>query len=259
MQLPIYQVDAFASRPFEGNPAAVCPLDAWLDDQTLQCIAAENNLSETAFFVPDEHGYQLRWFTPEVEVDLCGHATLASAWVLMHELNYDKDVIHFSTRSGRLSVKRSAHGLEMDFPCRPPQSCAVPDGLLDALGIEAASVLSADDYIVVIEDESLIPHLHPDLSRLKGLPNRGVAVTAPGKEVDFVSRWFGPNVGVSEDPVTGSAHTALTPYWAQRLGKNQLSARQGGSRRGYLHCAMAGDRVLISGTAVVYMRGTIYL
>lgn len=259
MQLPLYQVDAFASKPFEGNPAAVCPLDAWLDDATLQNIAAENNLSETAFFVPDEHGYHLRWFTPEVEVDLCGHATLASAWVLMHELNYPNDVIHFSTRSGRLSVRRSPHGLEMDFPSRPPQSCAIPDGLLDALGVEAATVLSSDDYIVVVEDENLIPRLAPDLARLKGLPHRGVAVTAPSKTLDFVTRWFGPNVGVSEDPVTGSAHTALAPYWAQRLGKTQLRAQQGGARRGYLHCEVAGDRVLISGNAVVTLRGHLYL
>lgn len=259
MQFPIYQVDAFASRPFEGNPAAVCPLEAWLDDKTLQSIAAENNLSETAFFVPEQDGYHLRWFTPEIEVDLCGHATLASAWVLMHELHYPHDVIHFSTRSGRLSVRRSPHGLEMDFPSRPPQACATPDGLLDALGIESASVLSADDYIVVVDDAALIPLLTPDLARLKGLPNRGIAVTAPGTEVDFISRWFGPNVGVSEDPVTGSAHTALAPYWAQRLGKTQLRAQQGGARRGLLHCETAGDRVLIAGHAVVCMRGTFFI
>lgn len=257
MKLPIYQVDAFAARPFEGNPAAVCPLDAWLDDATLQRIAAENNLSETAFFVPEGEGYRLRWFTPGVEVDLCGHATLASAWVLFNQLGHAADAIHFHTRSGVLSVRRRGDALEMDFPSRPPRACVPPPGLLEALGVAQADVLEADDYIVVVDDESTVMRLTPDFARLKGLPNRGVAVTAPGKSVDFVSRWFGPNVAVDEDPVTGSAHTALAPYWAGRLGKDQLTARQGGARQGHLTCAMAGERVLLSGTAALYLSGTI--
>lgn len=259
MELTIFQVDAFADSPFQGNPAAVCPLDAWLDDERLQAIAEENNLSETAFVVGRDGDYRLRWFTPQVEVDLCGHATLATAWVLIHKLDDASPVLRFATHSGELSVRREGDSLAMDFPAKCPEPCATPDGLLEALGIAEAEVLKTDDYLVVVDDEKTIAALAPDFARLKGLPCRGVAVTARSQRFDFVSRWFGPNVGVNEDPVTGSAHTSLAPYWAQRLGKTRLSAEQGGARKGRLECDVRGERVVISGKAALYMSGTLHL
>jgi PhzF family phenazine biosynthesis protein len=259
MKLDIYQVDAFSQQPFGGNPAAVCPLTEWLPDEQLQNIAAENNLSETAYFVPRGDFYELRWFTPEVEVDLCGHATLAAAWVLIHQLADAPEVLRFATRSGELRVTRNGDELAMDFPAKPPQPCEPPSGLLNALGIEHAEVFAADDYIVLVDDEAQIAALTPDFARLKGLPKRGIAVTAKSTGFDFVSRWFGPNVGVNEDPVTGSAHTSLAPFWAERLGKSILTAEQGGKRRGQLRCELKGDRVIISGHAVLYLQGVIYL
>ncbi|GAB3331522.1 PhzF family phenazine biosynthesis protein [Marilutibacter aestuarii] len=257
--LELYQVDAFTDRVFGGNPAAVCPLDAWLPDATLQAIAAENNLSETAFFVPAGDGFALRWFTPAVEVDLCGHATLATAWVIVHCQDDAPALLRFSTRSGELTVARDGDALVMDFPARPPAPCNPPPTLLAALGLAGVpvQVLEADDYIVVVDDAALVASLAPDIRALAGLPNRGVAVTAPGGDVDFVSRWFGPNVGVDEDPVTGSAHTALAPYWSARLGKSRLNARQGGRRQGSLECEFAGQRVRLRGQAVVYLQGRI--
>lgn len=259
MQLDIYQVDAFSHHPFGGNPAAVCPLTEWLPDEQLQQIAAENNLSETAFFVPRGEFYELRWLTPEVEVDLCGHATLAAAWVLIHKLADAPQVLRFATRSGELRVTRNGDELAMDFPAKKPERCEPPHGMLSALGLETAEVFGTDDYIVLVEDEAQVAALAPDFARLKGLPKRGIAVTAKSTRFDFVSRWFGPNVGVNEDPVTGSAHTSLAPFWAGRLGKSQLSAEQGGQRKGQLRCELQGDRVIISGKAVLYMQGTIYL
>lgn len=259
MQLDIYQVDAFSHHPFGGNPAAVCPLTEWLPDEQLQQIAAENNLSETAFFVPRGEFYELRWLTPEVEVDLCGHATLAAAWVLIHKLADAPQVLRFATRSGELRVTRNGDELAMDFPAKKPERCEPPHGMLSALGLETAEVFCTDDYIVLVEDEAQVATLAPDFARLKGLPKRGIAVTAKSTRFDFVSRWFGPNVGVNEDPVTGSAHTSLAPFWAERLGKPQLSAEQGGQRKGQLRCELQGDRVIISGKAVLYMQGTIYL
>ena len=259
MKLDIYQVDAFSQSPFGGNPAAVCPLTEWLSDEQLQAIAAENNLSETAYFVPRGECYELRWFTPEIEVDLCGHATLAAAWVLIHQLADAPEVLRFATRSGELRVTRNGDELAMDFPAKLPQPCEPPDGMLSALGIEQADVFSTDDYIVLLEDEAQVAALTPDFARLKGLPKRGIAVTAKSARFDFISRWFGPNVGVNEDPVTGSAHTSLAPFWAERLGKNRLTAEQGGKRRGQLRCELKGDRVIISGHGVLYLQGTIYL
>lgn len=259
MQLDIYQVDAFSQHAFGGNPAAVCPLTEWLTDEQLQHIAAENNLSETAFFVPRGDLYELRWFTPEVEVDLCGHATLAAAWVLIHKLPDAPAVLRFATRSGELRVTRNGDELAMDFPARQPERCEPPSGMLSALGIENAQVFGTDDYIVLVEDEAQVAALAPDFARLRGLPKRGIAVTARSTRFDFVSRWFGPNVGVNEDPVTGSAHTSLAPLWAERLGKSQLTAEQGGTRKGQLRCELQGDRVIISGKAVLYMQGVIYL
>jgi len=259
VKLDIYQVDAFSQSPFGGNPAAVCPLTEWLSDEQLQAIAAENNLSETAYFVPRGECYELRWFTPEIEVDLCGHATLAAAWVLIHQLADAPEVLRFATRSGELRVTRNGDELAMDFPAKLPQPCEPPDGMLSALGIEQADVFSTDDYIVLLEDEAQVAALTPDFARLKGLPKRGIAVTAKSARFDFISRWFGPNVGVNEDPVTGSAHTSLAPFWAERLGKNRLTAEQGGKRRGQLRCELKGDRVIISGHGVLYLQGTIYL
>ncbi|TFY86916.1 PhzF family phenazine biosynthesis protein [Pseudomonas kairouanensis] len=259
MKLDIYQVDAFSQHVFGGNPAAVCPLTEWPSDDLLQSIAAENNLSETAYFVPRGDIYELRWFTPEVEVDLCGHATLAAAWVLIHQLQGAPHVLRFATRSGELRVMRNGDELAMDFPARQPERCEPPAGLLEALGIEQAEVYGTDDYIVLVDDEAQVAALKPDFARLRGLPRRGVAVTAKSARFDFISRWFGPNVGVNEDPVTGSAHTSLAPFWAERLGKSQLSAEQGGQRRGQLRCELKGERVIISGHAVLYLQGTIYL
>ena len=259
MKLDIYQVDAFSQHVFGGNPAAVCPLTEWLPDEQLHNIAAENNLSETAFFVPRGEFYELRWLTPEVEVDLCGHATLAAAWVLIHQLGNAPDVLRFATRSGELRVTRNGDELAMDFPAKQPQRCEPPSGMLSALGIENAHVFGTDDYLVVVDDEAQVAALTPDFARLKGLPKRGIAVTAQSTRFDFISRWFGPNVGINEDPVTGSAHTSLAPLWAERLGKQQLTAEQGGKRRGQLRCELKGDRVIISGKAALYMQGTLYL
>lgn len=257
MDIDLYQVDAFASRAFEGNPAAVCPLNEWLDDATLQAIAAENNLSETAFFVREGEQYHLRWFTPAVEVDLCGHATLASAWVIYHELGAQGDRLRFTTRSGELRVSRSSEGLTMDFPAKQPNPMTRPEAVLRALGLEDGDVVMTDDILVAVEDESIVAGLSPDMAQLSTLPGRGVVVSAPGRDFDFVSRWFGPKVGVEEDPVTGSAHTSLTPYWAKRLDKPKLTARQGGTRQGQLICELQGDRVILTGEAAPYLRGTI--
>lgn len=259
MEIDLYQVDAFARRPFEGNPAAVCPLTEWLDDATLQAIAAENNLSETAFFVREGAGYRLRWFTPVAEVDLCGHATLASAWAIFNELGEEGETLRFATRSGELRVSRTEEGLAMDFPAKRPEPMADPEPVLAALGLAQGDVVMTDDILVVVEDEATIASLVPDIAKLATLPGRGVAVSAPGRDFDFVSRWFGPKVGVEEDPVTGSAHTSLVPYWAGRLGKTKLTARQGGARQGQLTCEWVGDRVILIGQVAPYLRGTIRL
>lgn len=260
MKLKQYQVDAFARRVFEGNPAAICPLDAWLDDDILQAIAAENNLAETAYFVQMKRGFHLRWFTPVAEVDLCGHATLASAHVLFEELGYTEQAIEFATRGGRLVVARQDGLLVMDFPAQPPAPCAVPTALLDALGQPPREVLAAADYVVVFDDAATVRTLAPDLAMLNTLDLRGVCVTAPGvsgTEVDFVSRFFAPKYGIPEDPVTGSAHCELAPYWAGRLGKNSLTAFQASKRGGDVLCEVRGDRVILSGSAVTFMVGEI--
>jgi len=257
MKLRQFQIDAFATRVFEGNPAAVVPLDRWLPDATLQAIAVENNLSETAFFVPEGEAYRLRWFSPGGEIDLCGHATLASAWVLFELLGYAGRAIAFDTRSGRLVVKRDGERLAMDFPAIPAQPCPVPAALLAGLKRQPVEVLAADDYFAVFESEADIRALVPDLAELSRLDRRGVCVTAPGKSVDFVSRFFGPKWGIPEDPVTGSAHCTLAPYWATRLGKSRFIARQLSRRGGELHCELRGERVIIAGSAVKFMEGEI--
>ncbi|AIA75170.1 PhzF family phenazine biosynthesis protein [Vreelandella sp. 21] len=260
MNIDLYQVDAFASKPFEGNPAAVCPLETWLDDALLQAIATENNLSETAFFVPTESGYHLRWFTPSVEVDLCGHATLAAAWVIFNVLGDSAETLQFETRSGQLLVQRDGNELAMDFPAKVVEPLAMEAEVKAGLGInEIEALLISDDIVVVVNDVQLIESLAPDMQQLKRLPGRGIVVTAKGSDVDFVSRWFGPKVGVEEDPVTGSAHTSLAPYWAKKLGKQQLTARQGGARKGALSCEIEGDRVIIKGRVAPYLKGVITL
>lgn len=256
-RLKQYQIDAFATRVFEGNPAAVVPLDAWLDDGVLQAIAEENNLSETAFFVPSARGFHLRWFTPITEVDLCGHATLATAHVLFEILGYRQPVIIFETRSGELFVERQGSLLVMDFPAAPPQPCATPDVLVEGLGCRPVETLAAADYVCVFETEESIRALTPNFGKLSELDLRGVIVTAPGRDVDFVSRFFAPKLGISEDPVTGAAHCELTPYWAVRLGKNRLSARQVSKRGGEIFCEVEGERVRLAGQAVTFMEAEI--
>lgn len=259
MQIRQYQVDAFARRPFAGNPAAVCPLIDWPDDGLLQAIAEENNLSETAFFVPSSKGFRLRWFTPSAEVDLCGHATLASAHVLFAILGYPESSITFETRSGDLRVQRRDDLYQMDFPAQPAQSCEAPAALIEGLGLRPAEVLASADYLAVFADEDAVRAITPDHHFLAQLDRRGVIVTAPGRDVDFVSRFFAPKFGVPEDPVTGSAHCALAPYWAGRLGKSPLVARQISKRGGDLLCELSDDRVLISGAAVTVMVSTLTL
>ncbi len=258
MKLDLYQVDAFASKLFEGNPAAVCPLGKWLPDEVLQNIAMENNLSETAYFVPSDGSYRLRWFTPEAEVDLCGHATLASAHVLYNHLGYKKDEIVFESNSGTLRVSREGELIRMDFPAADVQPADMPDKLSEALGVESGEVYRDTDYLVVVDDEEAVRSLDPNYFLLKRVEGtRGVIVTAPGEEVDFVSRFFAPAVGVDEDPVTGSAHTMLTPYWAERLGRRELVGRQLSRRGGEVYCRLLDGRVEIAGKAVTYLRGSI--
>jgi PhzF family phenazine biosynthesis protein len=257
MDIPIYQIDAFTSRVFSGNPAAVCPLREWLDDSVLQNIAAENNLSETAFFVPIEEGYHIRWFTPVAEVDLCGHATLASAFVIFTQLDPSMAQVAFRSRSGILTVEKEGDLLSMDFPSQPPRACEAPADLLEGLRQKPLDVLSSEDYFVVFSSEEDIRALEPDMTKLKRVDLRGIIVTAPGDSADFVSRFFAPKFGIAEDPVTGSAHCALIPYWAEKLNKQDLTAHQVSRRGGELFCSNRGDRVKIAGRAVKYMDGMI--
>jgi len=259
MQIPIYQVDAFSGRVFGGNPAAVCPLETWLSDEQMQSIARENNLSETAFFLPEGDGYRLRWFTPGVEVDLCGHATLATAHVIFRHISPELSRVSFQTRSGQLIVTRNGDRLTMDFPSRPPGPVEVHPQLVPALGAEPWQVLGARDYLVVYESEEQVRALQPDMAKLMDVDRFAVIVTAPGGDCDFVSRFFAPSKGVPEDPVTGSAHCTLIPYWSRRLGKKQLFARQASARGGELWCEDCGERVHISGEAAEFLQGTITL
>ncbi|KPK35730.1 MAG: isomerase [Betaproteobacteria bacterium SG8_40] len=259
MKIRQFQVDAFAHCLFEGNPAAVCPLDDWLPDRLLQSIAAENNLSETAFFVPAGQGFDLRWFTPATEVDLCGHATLASAHILFESLGYSGAAVSFNTRSGELIVKRAGKDYSMDFPAQPPQACAPPAGLKEGLGASPLEVLASQDYMAVFHSEAQVRSLTPDYSILRALDLRGVIATAPGDNVDFVSRFFAPGAGIDEDPVTGSAHCALAPYWSERLGRQRLQARQVSARGGRLECEVNGARVILKGGAVTFMQGQVLI
>ena len=257
MTIPIYQIDAFASKLFEGNPAAVCPLLRWLPDDLLQAIAAENNLSETAYFVPHGDGYHIRWFTPASEVDLCGHATLASAFVIFHFLQESSDTIRFDSRSGQLTVTRDGDWLVMNFPAQPPVPCDAPQALVQGLGRTPAACLQSEDYIAAFDSETDIKALQPDFEALKRRDRRGVIVTAPSAQYDFVARFFAPKLAVPEDPVTGSAYTQLAPYWAERLGPKRFYARQLSARGGELMCEAVDERVFIYGKAVPYLQGSI--
>jgi predicted PhzF superfamily epimerase YddE/YHI9 len=250
-----FEVHSFTDRIFHGNPAGVCPLDKWIDDALMQRIAAENNLSETAFFVPKEDHYELRWFTPTVEVDLCGHATLATVYVLFDHLGYEGDAVVFQTQSGELTAWKDGDFLVMDFPSRPAIPEDIPDHMITGLGCDIENVFKSRDYVIVFDNEQEVRDLHPDFSELEKIDCEGIIVTAPGDEVDFVSRFFAPSMGIAEDPVTGSAHSTLTPYWAERLGKRQLRARQISERGGDLWCRLEDDRVHIAGHAVLYVKG----
>jgi PhzF family phenazine biosynthesis protein len=259
LKLSIFHIDAFAENLFEGNPAAVIPLEKWLPDNLLQDIAQENNLSETAYFIKEGDEYHIRWFTPSVEVDLCGHATLASAHVIFEILGTQADKIVFHSKSGELKVARKGELIELDFPMATISKCEIPIEITRAFGKEPIEVWKSDDYIAVYENESDIVSLTPDFNILSELNCRGIAATSRGEKTDFVSRFFAPRCGINEDPVTGSAHCALMPYWANNLGKNKLSAAQLSARGGVLQCELIGARVLIAGKAVKYFEGLIEL
>jgi predicted PhzF superfamily epimerase YddE/YHI9 len=268
MKIAVYHIDAFADRVFGGNPAAVCPLNDWLSDEHLQAIAAEHNLSETAFLVGRQGCYDLRWFTPQVEVDLCGHATLAAAFVVREYLEPGCDRVRFRTKSGELAVTHESGRLAMDFPARMPAACTPPAELLDGLGRRPREVLLSRDYLAVYDTQAEVRDLAPDMRLFKCLPSLGVIATAPGgaargpaaiPAVDFISRFFAPAAGVDEDPVTGSAHCTLIPYWSRRLGKTSLFARQVSRRGGELWCTDRGERVTIAGQAVLFSQGVISL
>jgi predicted PhzF superfamily epimerase YddE/YHI9 len=259
MNIPFYQIDAFANEVFSGNPAGVCLLDEWLQDEILQSIAAENNLSETAFVVRQTNHYDLRWFTPQVEVDLCGHATLASGHVIFEFVDPGSEHVEFMSKSGNLYVDRRDGLLFLDFPSRKPVACRRPEGINVILGSTPSKVLASRDLMVVFDDEEIISTMDPDLAAVSQLDYLGVIVTAPGKNSDFVSRFFAPGVGIPEDPVTGSTHCTLVPYWAERLGKKDLHAFQLSRRGGELFCTDKDDRVSIGGRAATYLSGTIVI
>ncbi|HVE58209.1 MAG TPA: PhzF family phenazine biosynthesis protein [Pyrinomonadaceae bacterium] len=260
MNLTIYQVDAFTKEVFKGNPAAVCPLTEWLDESLMQRIALENNLAETAFFVKKGDVYEIRWFTPLAEIDLCGHATLGSAFVIFEILKTEDSFIRFhSHKSGVLEVEKQGERLILDFPSRPVSPVDAPDGLIEALGKAPKEVFKARDYFLVYESEQEILDIKPNFSKLLEVGAHGYIVTAKGDSADFVSRFFAPEVGVPEDPVTGSAHCNLIPFWAERLGKNELFARQVSARGGELFCELKGERVKIGGSAALYLKGEIYV
>ncbi len=255
MQIPIFQVDAFSSSIFSGNPAAVCPLQEWLPDATLQAIAAENNLAETAFFVPADGGHRLRWFTPACEVDLCGHATLASAYVLFTELGAKGATLRFVTKSGELTVERRGDLLVMDFPSRPPSKQTPDPTIIAAVGGSPVETLVARDYLLVYATPGEVKALSPDMQALAKMDHFAFIATARGENCDFVSRFFALAQGIPEDPATGSSHCTLIPYWAEKLSKTDLHARQISPRGGELFCRLRGDRVEIGGRAALFLRG----
>ncbi len=259
--MKIYVANAFAENKFGGNPAAVVPLGEWLSEKMMQQIAAQNNLAETAFIIPEGNDFAIRWFTPAVEVKLCGHATLAAAHIFFTHLGYDRDKITFHSKSGPLNVMKTSDGrITLDFPADEPTGTEIPDLIEPGLKIKPVAVYkSSFDYMVIANNQSEIEKLSPDFGLLKQLPSRGTIVTARGDEADFVSRCFFPQSGIDEDPVTGSAHTAMVPYWAKILGKTKLSAIQLSARRGYLDCELTGNRVLMSGHAHTYLEGDFFI
>jgi PhzF family phenazine biosynthesis protein len=257
MKIPIYQIDAFTENLFSGNPAAVCPLKEWLEESLMQHIAAENNLAETAFFVSKGDHFEIRWFTPAAEINLCGHATLASAHVLFCHLDYKGDKIIFSCKSGELIVSRAGEIITLNFPSNKPAPVSMPPGLVEALGAKPDEIYKARDILAVYHSANDIETLRPNFDLLSRVDAHGIIVTAPGGECDFVSRFFAPRLGINEDPVTGSAHTTLIPFWAERLRMKKMRARQLSKRGGELFCEELGERVLISGKAVTYMQGEI--
>jgi PhzF family phenazine biosynthesis protein len=260
MLIPFYQVDAFTDRLFGGNPAGVCPLQQWLADDVMQQIAMENNLSETAFFIPKDEGFHIRWFTPKVEVNLCGHATLASAHVIFQYLGYNSGQVSFESRSGILNVRKEGDLLVLDFPANKPQRTGLPSDFVQSLNITPIQCYrGGEDYLLLYKSQQEIEALIPDFGRLEKTDARAVIVTAAGDKVDFVSRFFAPRVGVDEDPVTGSAHTVLIPFWAEKLAKTEMKALQLSKRGGKLFCRLRDDRVDIGGIAVTYLKGEISL
>lgn len=261
MNIPMYQVDAFSSKIFGGNPAAVCVLEEWLDDDILQNIAAENNLAETAFIIKTENGYDLRWFTPTIEIDLCGHATLASAYVVFEFLQTDITRVEFSSMSGTLTVDKTESGkLSMDFPSRQVQAGKLSEQITQALGKPPLEVWESQDLVLVYESEDDIRNIQPDMEKLKQITDYfAVIITAKGDEVDFVSRFFAPNAGIPEDPVTGRAHCVLIPFWAERLNKPILHAMQLSQRKGEVFCENKGNRVAMMGDASLFFKGEIFL
>lgn len=267
MQLPIYQVDAFTDKLFGGNPAAIVPLKTWLPDELMQKIALENNLSETAFFVQTENTFHIRWFTPTIEVNLCGHATLATAFVIFNVLKYKQDTIFFDSKSGILKVRKEGNWLELDFPAQAIAPAEAPEGLIEGIGRNPIEIYRAsDDYMLVYKSQRDIEEISPNFNILKQVKARGVIITSRAKSngrrsvrLDFVSRFFGPGSGIDEDPVTGSAHTKLVPYWANILGKTELVAEQISSRKGFLKCKLVGDRVLMAGKGKLFLKGKIII
>jgi len=260
MKLLLFQADAFAEELFKGNPAAVIPLEEWLPDDLMQKIAMENNLSETSFFIPGDGCFHLRWFTPTTEVRLCGHGTLATAHVLFNHLGFQEDTVHFKTLGGELSVARENGLLYLDFPASTFKSIPTPQGLTAGLGLRPLEVIYGDDYLMAVyKNESEIKKINPDYSFLVKLPYKGIIVTATGGQADFVSRFFAPSMGINEDPATGSAHTLLIPFWAQRLGKTILLSHQISHGEGVLYCELMGNRVKIGGKTVTFMEGTLQL
>ncbi len=260
MNLDIYQVDAFSGKCFGGNPAAVIPLNEWLPDATLQKIASENNLSETAFFIQKNGHFDLRWFTPVFEVDLCGHATLATAHVLWQELGFEKDSIKFQSKSGELGVKRDDRLYVLDFPTDRLEKTEVPDIIKASLNVNILEIYKGrEDYLLLLESQSVLESLKPNFNKLAELKTRGVIATSTGSDVDFVSRCFFPYFGIDEDPVTGSAHTTLAPFWSEKLGKTTMTARQISPRGGFLKIESKGERTAIAGEAVTYLKGKVFI
>jgi PhzF family phenazine biosynthesis protein len=260
MTLPIYQVDAFTSEIFKGNPAAVVPLETWLDDITLQNIAAENNLSETAFFVKEDDCYHIRWMTPVNEVSLCGHATLASAFVILNLIEKDLKQIKFFSKSGELLVEREGDLLSMNFPSNRPHKRNISDAIKKCFDIEPVDILEGGDYsLLIFNSEDYVRDVRPNYELVKAIHFSGVIISAKGRDVDFVSRMFAPNEGIDEDPVTGSSHTVLIPYWSEKLGKKNFRAYQVSKRGGELLCEDLGERVKISGKAALYLTGSLFL